>query len=370
MKILYITTLSNTINAFLIPHIEMLIQKGHTVDVACCIEKPIDKRIYELGCVVHQIPFSRKILKNNILKIQKQIQYIVMKDKYDVIHTHTPIASAISRNALKNNKNVKKIYTAHGFHFFKGAPLKNWIIYYPIEKYLSKYTDSLITINKEDYKKAKQMSKNKVYYTPGIGLDLEKSINKRNRKQNIKKEFNITEEQTVLLSVGELNENKNHETVIKSLARVDKKLYKYIICGEGHKQKALESLVKKYGMENNVILAGFRNDIPEIMKNTDIFIFPSYREGLSVALMEAMASGLPVICSDIRGNTDLIDNHKGGIIVLPKKTLEFEAAILELIQDNLKRVNYGLYNKEKILQFSLNMVLNQTDEIYLNMIEH
>src|SRR5699024_8835548 len=175
MKILYITTISNTVNAFLIPHIEMLIKEGHSVDIACQITKEIDPRLIELGCKVFNIPFKRKPLSMKNYKDFKEIKKILNNGDYDLIHTHTPVASTVSRLVAKSFPDIRVFYTAHGFHFFKGAPLKNWMIFYPIEKFLSKFTDTLITINQEDYEIAKKkFYKNKVFYIPELGIDFKK----------------------------------------------------------------------------------------------------------------------------------------------------------------------------------------------------
>ncbi|NMR89581.1 glycosyltransferase, partial [Vibrio parahaemolyticus] len=145
------TTISNTTNAFLIPHIKMLIDKGHKVDVAFNIEQEVKPEINDMGCKIHQLPLQRSPLKVDNLRAYRMLKDIIISEEYDLVHTHTPVASAIVRLVCKNLNNVRVFYTAHGFHFYEGAPLKNWLLYYPIEKWLSKYTDCLITINEEDY---------------------------------------------------------------------------------------------------------------------------------------------------------------------------------------------------------------------------
>lgn len=178
MKILYVSTISDTVNRFLIPHIKMLRDKGHQVDVAFKIkEKPSDK-LKEMNCSINELDFDRSIFKNNYSKLIKYLKKIVSEGSYDIVHTHTPIASAIVRFACREFDNVRVFYTAHGFHFYKGAPFKNWLIYYPIERYLSKFTDTIITINQEDYSRAlNHFSAKNIEYIPGVGLDLKKFNN-------------------------------------------------------------------------------------------------------------------------------------------------------------------------------------------------
>lgn len=364
MKYLYVTTVSNTVNAFLIPHIKMLIDQGHSVDVACCIEQPIKDELLELGCQIYEVPFSRSVLKNKFNVIQKRLKEILDNNDYDVIHTHTPIASALIRYAARTYKNIKVIYTAHGFHFFKGGPLLNWLFFYPVEKYLSKYTDKIITINQEDYYRAKQFGQNNIEFIPGVGYNVQQIEEDIYQIEDYYSEFDIQPNQVVMLSVGELNDNKNHETVLKALSESNINEYKYIICGDGHKKEILLNLIEELKLTGRVHLAGYRSDIPKIMNISDIFIFPSYREGLSVALMEAMATGLPVVCSNIRGNRDLIDNNFGGINVQPNDVAGFKDAIEELYQNKEKRQNFGEYNLEKVKKFSLEVVLQRLSEVY------
>src|SRR5699024_1734497 len=175
MRILYVTTVSSTMNAFLIPHIKMLVDKSHQVDVAFNLTRPLKNELKKLITNVHQLEFSRFPIRNNYLKLVKDMKAVVVEGEYDIVHTHTPIASLVVRLACRNLKNVKVIYTAHGFHFFEGAPKKNWSLIYPIEKFLSKYTDVLITMNEEDYQLAsKKLYANRIAKVNGVGIDLSK----------------------------------------------------------------------------------------------------------------------------------------------------------------------------------------------------
>jgi glycosyltransferase involved in cell wall biosynthesis len=318
MKILYVSTISNTINAFMIPHIELLLNQGHKVDIACNINKEISIYLTERGCKVYDMEFQRSIFTKYNLSAYKKLNQLIQKENYDIVHTHTPVASAFVRLACKSRENVKVMYTAHGFHFYTGAPFKNWLLYYPVERYLSKYTDYIITLNKEDYLRAKNSFKaGRVEYIPGVGLDIKKIQSQVVDKISKRKEINLPEDACIVLSVGELNKNKNHETIIKAISKLKGQNLYYVICGQGQNESYLRELTKELGIEKQVRFLGYRSDIYEILKVTDIFAFPSFREGLPVALMEAMACGLPIVCSEIRGNMDLIENDKGGVLVRP-----------------------------------------------------
>ena len=234
MKILYVTTISDTVNSFLIPHIKMLVDLGNQVDVAFNINQEVRPEIIDMGCKIHILDFQRSPININNYVAYKKLKKIIRNEKYELVHTHTPVASAIVRLACKNVKDIKVFYTAHGFHFFKGAPLKNWLIYYTVEKWLSRYTDVIITINKEDYKRAKKSFKaKKVEYVPGVGLDITRFQSLSTDKYKKRNEIGIPENSFVILSVGELNKNKNHEIIIKAIYKLQNKNIQYIICGVG-----------------------------------------------------------------------------------------------------------------------------------------
>ncbi|MBQ0054650.1 MAG: glycosyltransferase [Synergistaceae bacterium] len=260
--------------------------------------------------VQYDVPFERNPFKLNNLTAYSKIKKIIADNKFEIIHCHTPVGSVLTRLAARKyrkNGKCRVIYTAHGFHFYKGAPLINWLLYFPAEWICSFFTDVLITINKEDYEFAKKhLHAERTEYVPGVGIDLEKFSNKISdeEKQRIRAELDLMPEDKLILSVGELNRNKNHEIVIRALGKLhDQKLH-YAIAGKGELKDYLQSLAKQRGVK--LYLLGFRTDVKELYQSADMFVFPSKREGLSVALMEAIASKTPVLCSKIRGNTDLV----------------------------------------------------------------
>ena len=363
MKILYVTTVSGTINAFLIPHIHMLLDQGYSVDIACNVQREIDISLINRDCKVFDIELQRSPLKKENYLAYKKLKSIVQN--YDIVHTHTPVASTILRLACKNYKKIKVFYTAHGFHFYTGAPIANWLIYYPIEKWLSRYTDVLITINKEDYQRAKKLFKaGRVEYIPGVGLDTRKFANVTIDRFAKRKELGLSEDAFVLLSVGELNKNKNHEIVIKALARLNNSKIYYVICGAGPLHNHLNELSNKLGVGNQVKLLGFRSDIAEIYKAADLFVFPSLREGLPVSLMEAMASGLSVVCSNIRENRDLVKDGVGGYFVKPKDVDKFAQYIKDLFVCTENSKSMTEYNIEAVKFFDSKAVIKRMQEIY------
>ena len=365
MKILYLTTISNTVNLFLVPHIKMLIEDGHQVDVAFNIEQEVKPEIYEMGCKIHILPFERSPLNIGNLKAYKLLKNLIIREKYDLVHTHTPVASAITRIACKNLDSVKVFYTAHGFHFYKGAPMLNWIVYYPIEKWLSKYTDVLITINKEDFERTKRnFLAKKVEYIPGIGIDLKKYQGAIIDRFAMRNEIGVPQNSYVLLSIGELNNNKNHEVVIRALASIGQLDIHYIICGEGPLEKHLLDLSKKLNVNKRIHLLGFREDIPDICKASDLFMFPSKREGLGLAALEAMATGLPIISSSIHGISDYSKDGITGFTTNPDNISEFAGHIINLYNNKELSEKMGENNRNIVRKYDIENSLNRMEEIY------
>lgn len=370
MKILYVTTVSGTTN-FFISHVNMLIDQGHSVDFACNVNMPIRQSLLNRGCKVFQINFSRAPLDRTNIQSFKEMKIILQDNQYDIVHVHTPVAAAVTRlAAIKFKKNgLLVIYTAHGFHFFRGAPIKNWLFYYPVEKFLSRYTDILITINQEDYERAKRKFKAKqIEYVPGVGIDINKFQNVVVDKEDKRAELGIPKDAYVMVSVGELIKRKNYKTIINALKTINHSEIFYIICGTGPLSEELGSLINSLGLASQIKMLGYRSDIPEILKVSDLFIFPSFQEGLPVALMEAMISGLPVVCSNIRGNIDLIEEGKGGFLVEPSDIEAFAKAIKKMIEDNIMVTRFIEYNKERIVEYSDERVLDRMEGVYCRLL--
>lgn len=372
-KALQLASVASMIDQFNIPNIELMQSLGYHVDVVADFTNPgtissarateLLRQLESMDVRVIDIAIPRNLNPKSVFSAYKKVKKLIGTERYDLIHCHSPIGGAVTRLAAeKERKNgTKVIYTAHGFHFYDGAPLKNWIVFYPIEKWLSRYTDVLITINKEDYRRACENFKaGKIVYVPGIGVDTEK-FGAHCRGGEIRAEFGIGSDDALLLSVGELNGNKNHEAVIRALAKIEEKPY-YVIVGKGEKEAYLQSLITQLGLADRVKLAGFRNDVADFYDAADAFVFPSFREGLSVALMEAMASGLPVVCGRIRGNTDLIDEGSGGFFFDPDDTDSVTNAIQRLLNADMKR--YGSHNLEKMKEFDVHTVEKYVSEIY------
>ncbi len=320
-KVLMVATVASTIAQFNMNNISILNHMGCQVDVAADFKDQLvwpeqkshefRREIKKRGGKNFQIDFSRNPSDIKLhIKALKQITALLRKENYEFIHTHIPVASVLTRIA-GHYTDTKIIYTAHGFHFYHGAPWRNWLIFYPVEKMLSRWTDLMITINREDYRRARRnFHARKTVYIPGAGVDIKKIQNSLVCVKEKRKELGAAPADIMILSVGELSRRKNHEIVIKALSQIQNPDIQYFIVGEGELEKDLKELISDLGLERQVHLAGFRTDVAELCKVSDIFVFPSRQEGLPVALMEAVASETPVVCSHIRGNTDLITDRR------------------------------------------------------------
>lgn len=370
-KVLFVATVVKThIMEFHIPYLKMFKEEGWETAVAARndYENPADCKIPYCDNY-YNIPFERNPLKLGNLKAYKELKRVIDKGEYDIIHCHTPVGAMLTRLAAKQarKQGTKVFYTAHGFHFYKGAPAINWLLYYPVEKWLSRYTDVLITINKEDYERAKSFKAGKVCYVPGVGIDLKKFNSGYVDKNEKREEIGVHADDFVLLSVGELIPRKNHEVVIRALSvlkqRDNLNHIEYVICGRGAYEADLKKLAEGLDVADHVHFLGYRNDISEICNCADLFVFISHQEELPMALMEAMACGLPVVCSNIRGSTDLIEDGVTGFLAnnTPEEVAE---AISEMKNNTALRNRVASAALHKIKQFDLNSVEDEMSKIY------
>lgn len=349
--------------------IKELVDAGHTVDIACndSVSK-VNKWYYDLNCKVYSIRTARNPLDKGNLVAIKQIRNIVTENKYDIVHCHTPVAAMCTRIACRKLRmdGIKVYYTAHGFHFYKGAPIKHWLMYYPVEKMCSYWTDLLITINKEDYQIAeKKLKAKRVEYVPGVGIDISRfrdAVVDRNEKR---RDLGVPEEAFLVASVGELNKNKNHEIIIRALASINDKNIYYCIAGKGPSRDYLLTLAEELGVGENVKLLGHRKDIPEIYKSADACALPSYREGLPLAAIEGMASGLPLIVSDNRGAKSLVRDGVNAIICpIGANCIPYAEAIIKLRDSEALRKSMGEFNKKESSKYEVKDINMQMKKIY------
>lgn len=380
-KVLMLASVASMIDQFNLPNIDLLCQMGYEVHVACnfregntCSVKRVcklQKKLRDMHVIWHQWDCPRDICAPaRCRKAYRQLLELFANHAFAWIHCHSPIGGALARLAAHKAK-IPVIYTAHGFHFYKGAPLKNRILYYSVEKLLAYWTDILITVNQEDYRFAERYLKaGKVFYIPGIGIDIEQlQIRMRTGSCDnmyFRRKYKIPEHALLLLSVGELSRRKNHQAVILALAELQRQDVYYVICGQGKQKYRLWNIAQKYGVAHLVRMTGFLEKVSSAYDCADIFVFPSLQEGLPVALMEAMAAGLPCVVSDIRGNRELIC-EKGGRRFSPtgcKSTEQLLQYLKELLDNRDIREACGHYNRKKIKAYDVTVVERHMKRIY------
>lgn len=553
-RVLMLSSAASMIDQFNMSNIELLQEMGYQVDVACnfergnpCSDERIEylkQRFDAMGVDYYQIDFTRSVMNlSQNFKAYTQVRRLTAEKNYAFIHCHSPIGGVVGRIVARILK-TRIIYTAHGFHFFSGAPKKNWLLFYPIEKFFSRWTDILVTINQEDYNMAKsRLHAKKVFYIPGVGVDIKKysvcnSDEKAKRKElhvpqnafllfatrgwknkeklrimlealhclknediyyiftgqgkmdqefeslienyGLKKnvrflgdatdidelceaadcfiqnsdsnEFNIDEleamasglpvisisdsveemvaaikelhensnlrneyggnnlrkarmfelekspeimnelnrigggnyrhtkcldirshkrkefgfalDDFVVISIGELNQNKNHKTIIKAIRKLNNPRVKYIICGRGIERENLLKLIQESNLEEQVFLAGFQTDVKEFLYMADLFAFPSKREGLGLAAIEAMAAGLPLLTSNVHGIKDYSINGKSGYSNAPSDVSGFVDSLEKCIQDKKQMVDYMRYNRIECKKYDIADVKKKMKDIY------
>ncbi len=368
-KVLFTATVDSHILCFHIPFLKLFHDKGYEVHVATNGTEKIpycDKKIV--------IPFERSPYKLNNLKAIKQLRKVINEEKYDIIHTHTPMGSVVTRLAAKQARkkyHTRVIYTAHGFHFYKGAPLLNWLLFYPVEKYLAKYTDTLITINQEDYDRAKRKFSKRchdIQYVPGVGID-EKKFNikmTKEEKHELRRSLGLKDDDFVMIYVARLDKNKNQGfliEVMKDLVKEHSNIH-LLLVGPDELDGKYQEQAKE--ISNNVHFLGFRKDIAKLMKVSDIAVSSSLREGLPVNIIEALTVGLPVVATDARGVRDLIQDGINGYLIEAENKKKFNNNIYSIYYNNNSINCFNVKNSSKI--FYLNNIIDTLNHIYKEMI--
>lgn len=315
--VLMLASVASMIDQFNLPNIRLMQKLGYEVHVCCnfcegntCDKKRIQKlfRMLEHKKVIcHQWDCPRVFSPGRCYRAYRQLLLLTEKYSFAWMHCHSPIGGALAR-IVALRRGIRVIYTAHGFHFYRGAPFVNWLLFYPVEKLLSYHTDVLITVNREDFQFAKhRLYARRTYRIPGAGIDTSYFSDTKTRmsKQAFCKQYKLPENAKLMLSVGELSKRKNHQFVISMMPKLPPSVC-YLICGQGDLHARLAALAEKKGVAERVRFLGYREDVRELYAHADLFVFPSVQEGLPVALLEAMASGLPCLASDIRGNRELV----------------------------------------------------------------
>ena len=372
MKKILITSTDMMMMQFLVPHVKHLREQGYDVEVAC---SEVGNRFAEVQNTLgeektYKVRLQRNPLKPSNFKGLADLKKIINGGGYDLVWTNEPVMGVMTRLAAKKarKKGTKVMYMAHGFHFFKGAPKLNWCVYYPIEKMMASKADMIVTVNREDYARAKKFKVKDVRYIHGIGINTDR-LKETNERKDLRKELALEENAVILLSVGELNDNKNQETILRAFAKIDDKALHYVLCGKGKKLEALKMLAEKLGVAERTHFLGYRKDVVDICFQSNIFAMPSKREGLPVASLEAMYCGLPLVTSNIRGLVDVMENGVSGYMHQYDDVTGFSQSIMQL-KDNAELCKaMGERNRETVEPYCLYNTKNEVLEIIKEMAE-
>ncbi len=371
-KVLFCATVDYHFKAFHLPYLKWFKEQGWEVHVAASgsMDLPYVDEKYDL-------PIQRSPFKPANVQAYKELKAIIDQNKYSIIHCHTPMGGVLARLAARQarKKGTKVIYTAHGFHFCKGAPLLNWLVYYPIEKRLASYTDCLITINEEDYNLAinHRFKAKKIEHVHGVGVDTNqyRPVNEV-QKHELRKSYGYHPDDFLLFYAAEFNKNKNQQLLIHALALLKDEVpkAKLLLAGDGALLDECRELATRLGVEKMVHFLGYRKDIQSLLSICDVAVASSLREGLPVNIMEAMSSGLPVVASDNRGHKELITNDKNGWIVDCQNEKALSEKIKLLSLNSELRIKLGLSGRNLMESaYSINHVLEQKKNIYTNFME-
>ncbi|MGL5634258.1 MAG: glycosyltransferase [Sarcina sp.] len=368
-KVLYVTNTSRMVNAFFIPHMNMLLEQGYDVSCACNVIEghPIKKDKFIKEVDFFDVSFMRNPWSIKNLKGFMKLYKMQKKNEYDIIHVHSPVAAMFTRMLKPIFPNVKMIYTAHGFHFYKGSSKLSWMLFGNIEKFFARFTDVLITINKEDFEVAKTFKCKDVRWINGVGVNSEEfsELEEGERAQK-RKELGIKEEDRVFIVVGEHNKNKNQEMLLGLVDEINTFVNnaEFVFIGDGVDFEKNKHFVEEHHLDNCHIL-GFRKDVNELINASDVVLSLSHREGLPKNLLEALAVGKAILSTNIRGNNELVENGENGYLFDINDNKGLEELIVKLSTCGEEFYNHASEISKKIFdKYELNNVNEELIKVY------
>lgn len=372
-KVLIITSISGFLPQFEKNNVKLLREAGCEIHYASNFNNPIydfDKAdLKAQGIRLHQLDIAKSPLKlGTNLRAVRQLLHIINENDIDIIHCHNPMGGVTGRIAsVLCRKKIYVIYTAHGFHFYKGAPKKNWLMFYPAEWLLAHMTDIMVTINSEDYKAAQKLpirNGGSVFQIHSVGVDPGRFAIKREISKGKRMQLSIPADAFHIVTAAELNDNKNQKVIIEAISTLPYRDIYYSICGKGEGERKLRELIKEKGLENRIRLLGFRTDMEEILQTADCFAFPSYREGLGVAAVEALLCGVALVAADNRGTREYAVDGKNALVCKADSVEEFARAIGRLYQDRELHGKMSQSCRDSALGFTIENVEKTMKEVY------
>ena len=349
MKILYVATVLSHICQFHLPHMKHLQEQGWEVHVAARDNLAVKNGLQLRFCDKFiETPFSRSPKSRDNLKAYRQMKKLLAEERYDVILCNTPMGGIVTRLAAKKarKRGTKVIYMVHGFHFYKGSSKAAWLVYYPIEKYMAKYCDLLITINGQDFALAKEKfgRRTKVAHIHGVGVDEQRYRPATPEEQTeMRKAEGLDPDDFVILCTGELNENKNQKTLVSAASLLKDKIpgLKVLLAGNGPREQALRDQIAAEGLEGTVELLGYRTDLERLVPAVDLVVSCSRREGMPLNIIEAMLCKKPIVASHNRGHDELVRDGVNGLLFDAPDCHALADSLLLLYRDPARAAGFG-----------------------------
>lgn len=380
-KALIMASVAPMISAFNRDNIRLLQEMGQEVHVLANFtedsetakgrNKAFKEELEAMGVTAFDIAIDRDPLKITNLQSLFQIKKIFDREQYALIHCHSPIGGVLTRLAAAESrkKGTKVIYTAHGFHFFDGAPKKNWLLYYPVEKWLARLTDNLITINDEDFAAAheRHFKARKLTLIEGVGIDQKRFMPTNDElRRKVRRKLGFSEDDFILIYVGELCSRKYQELLIKVTQQLSQDIanVKLLLIGDGDKKNVYQEQIHALGVEDHVDLLGYRTDVHQLMQMADVVVSSSKQEGLPVNIMEGMATGLPLVVTDCRGNRDLVQHGSNGFVIEKENVASFAAAVKKLYASKALRESFSEQSLQLIEQYGIEKISLKMKKLY------
>lgn len=371
MKILFVASVYRHLTVFHIPYMQYFQSQGYEVWAAAGVGNEDKENLQKLNIKCVDIPFSRSPLSTKNLTAYKALKDLFHRESFDLVHVHTPIAALLARAAFRKVRYGKIVYTAHGFHFYKGAPKQNWLIYYTAEKLAAKWTDHLITMNDEDYHNAqKLLPVDKVSYVHGVGVEFTAEALTPAEKDNLKAQLGLANEAVVISYVAEMNANKNHQFLLRNWQQLkqDNPNLELLLIGNGEMEQELQDYVAKEQL-TGIHFLGYRRDVPKLLQITNIVTLLSQREGLPKSIMEAMEASIPCVVTNTRGLRDLVQTNDNGYVIEHGDDESLKAAFTKLAQSEQLREQMGQRAKQLVEPFVLDKVLQEYRTIYKKLLK-
>ena len=370
MKVLLVATVQSHICQFHKPLVRMLHDHGCEVHVAAR-NNLAEKNGLQLDFVekVFDLPFERSPFNRRNLAAYRQLKDLINEEGYDVVHTNTPVGGIVGRLAARKarKQGCQVLYTAHGFHFFKGGPRKSWLVYYPIEKFMCRFTDELITISEEDYQLAQDRFKVSASHIYGIGANTQKyTVPTEEEIAALRQELGIGQDRKVIICTGELNANKNQITALRAMTQVIKEIPEalLLLAGNGPTHDELEAAIYELGLKDHAILLGYHTDLERYVKASDLVLSCSKREGMPLNIIEGMLCGRPAVASFNRGHRELIREDQNGYLLEPMDVDGFACKIIHMLRDDDMRCSMGKVGTEFVQAYTDSSVQKELEEIY------